>query len=66
MHRKGLNHMALDNELIKILVCPVCKGDIRLTEGRDGLACPVCALVYPIRNDIPVMLVEEALPLKSD
>lgn len=58
--------MAPDNELIKILVCPRCKGEIRLTEGLDGLACPACALVYPIRNDIPVMLIEEALPLKSD
>lgn len=66
MHRKGLRHMALDMELIKILICTKCKGDIILTEGLDGLACPACALVYPIRNDIPVMLIEEALPLKSD
>ncbi len=57
--------MALDAELIKILVCPKCKGDIRVTENQDGLVCTACALVYPIRNDIPVMLIDEALPLES-
>jgi len=55
--------MALDDELLKILVCPRCKGEIRLTESQDGLACATCALVYPIREDIPVMLISEAQPL---
>jgi uncharacterized protein YbaR (Trm112 family) len=55
--------MALDDELMKILVCPRCKGEIRLTESQDGLECAACALVYPIREDIPVMLISEAQPL---
>jgi len=55
--------MALDYELIKILVCPGCKGEIKLTENQDGLVCAACALVYPIREDIPVMLISEAQPL---
>jgi len=54
--------MALRKELLDILVCPKCKGDILLTEAEDGLVCKSCKLVYPIRDDIPVMLVDEALP----
>jgi len=54
--------MALRKELLDILVCPKCKGDILQTEAQDGLICKSCKLVYPIRDDIPVMLVDEALP----
>jgi uncharacterized protein YbaR (Trm112 family) len=56
--------MALSQELLDILACPRCKGDIRLNEQKDGLVCPACKLVYPIKDDIPVMLVEEAKPLE--
>ena len=54
--------MAISNELLDILACPKCKGDIFLTEAGDGLVCKSCELVYPIRDDIPVMLIDEALP----
>jgi uncharacterized protein YbaR (Trm112 family) len=54
--------MAVSQELLDILVCPKCKGDITLTQGGDGLVCRACRLVYPIREDIPVMLIDEALP----
>ncbi len=54
--------MTLKKELLEILACPKCKGEIRLTEKSDGLACDRCRLVYPIRDDIPVMLIEEARP----
>ena len=52
--------MALDKELLDILACPKCKGDIKLTEKKDGLICEACRLKYPIRDDIPVMLIDEA------
>jgi len=47
------------------LVCPKCKGDIRLTDRKDGLICGACRLVYEIRDDIPIMLIEEAKPLED-
>ncbi|MGE4298789.1 MAG: Trm112 family protein [Desulfovibrionaceae bacterium] len=54
--------MGLDKELLAILACPKCKGDLALTPQGDGLACAVDGVVYPIRDGIPVMLVEEAVP----
>lgn len=58
--------MVIDKELLEILVCPKCKGDIFMAEKRDGLICKNCKLVYPIRDDIPVMLIDEALPCEED
>ncbi len=55
--------MPVSKELLDILCCPKCKGDIRLNDSKDGLVCEACRLVYPIKDDIPVMLVDEALPL---
>jgi len=55
--------MAVSEELLEILVCPKCKGDIHLTEKKDGLVCDACRLVYEIRDDIPIMLIDEARPL---
>lgn len=52
--------MAIDKELLDILACPKCKGNVRLTENRDGLICDACKLKYPIKDDIPVMLTDEA------
>jgi uncharacterized protein YbaR (Trm112 family) len=52
--------MALSKELLEVLACPKCKGDIRLNEKKDGLICNRCRLIYPIRDDIPVMLMDEA------
>lgn len=54
----------ISKELLDILVCPKCKGDLALTAKEDGLACRACRLVYPIKDDIPVMLIDEALPLE--
>ncbi len=56
--------MALNKELLDILACPKCKGELALTPAEDGLICAEpCAAVYPIREEIPVMLIEEAVPL---
>ena len=52
--------MPIDKELLEILACPKCKGGLRLVEKMDGLVCDACGLKYPIREDIPVMLVDEA------
>lgn len=54
--------MAINKELLEILACPKCKGDIKLTEKQDGLLCEKCRLIYPIRDGIPVMLIDEAMP----
>lgn len=57
--------MAIDTELLEILVCPQCKGTIHLKPAGDGLVCETCRLVYEIRDDIPIMLIDEAKPLDS-
>ncbi len=62
---KRRNVMAIKKELLDILACPKCKGDLVLTKKGDGLICKSCKLVYPIKDDIPVMLIDEALPYKG-
>jgi len=57
--------MAISKELLDILACPKCKGDIYLNEKGDGLICDNCKLVYEIKDDIPIMLIEEAKPLQG-
>ncbi|RJQ18085.1 MAG: Trm112 family protein [Nitrospiraceae bacterium] len=52
--------MPLKKELLDILACPQCKGDIRLNETGNGLICDKCRLVYHIKDGIPIMLVDEA------
>jgi hypothetical protein len=55
--------MAISQELLDILACPKCKGDIYLNDTQDGLICDQCKLLYEIRDDIPIMLIDEAKPL---
>jgi uncharacterized protein YbaR (Trm112 family) len=52
--------MPIPKELLDILVCPVCKVPVILLAGGSGLKCGTCRRVYPVRDDIPVMLPEEA------
>ncbi|MGH9794010.1 MAG: Trm112 family protein [Candidatus Acidiferrales bacterium] len=52
--------MAVSQELLDSLVCPLCKTPVKLTADQQGLKCDTCRRVYPIRDDIPVMLVDEA------
>jgi uncharacterized protein len=52
--------MTIDPALLEILVCPQCKGSIRLNRSQDGLMCDHCRLLYEIRDGIPIMLIEEA------
>ncbi len=55
--------MALSQDLLDILACPKCKGPITLTPNQDGLVCDACKLLYPIKDDIPIMLIDEAKPI---
>jgi uncharacterized protein len=50
----------LDKKLLEILVCPVCKGPLKFDKARAELVCKADRLAYPIRDDIPVMLEDEA------
>ena len=54
--------MAISPELLEILRCPNCKSKVEIKPDQSGLKCvnPECALLYPIRDDIPVMLIDEA------
>jgi len=52
--------MAVDPELLEILACPNCKAAVTLVKNGTALKCGVCKRVYPIKDDIPVMLVDEA------
>jgi len=53
--------MPIAQELLDILVCPACKEPVKLTAKQDGLRCERCNVVYPIADDIPVMLVDKAI-----
>ncbi|MGA1865288.1 MAG: Trm112 family protein [bacterium] len=55
--------MSIDQKLLEILACPKCKGDLVLTEEEDGLVCKSCKLLYPIKDDIPIMLIDEAIKI---
>lgn len=50
----------IKKELLDILACPKCKGEVKLTEKQDGLVCEACKLLYEIKDDIPIMLIDEA------
>ncbi len=52
--------MKLDPVLLEILVCPDCKSSLTVDDDNNELACTGCGLIYPVRDDIPVMLVDEA------
>ena len=53
----------ISKDLLEILACPKCKGPVVLTENNDGLVCKNCSLQYEIRDDIPIMLIDEAKKL---
>ncbi len=60
--------MPISQDLLDILACPKCKGDLRYVEKgpqEEGLICDKCKLFYPIKDDIPIMLIEEAIEIKK-
>lgn len=56
----------ISQDLLDILVCPQCKGPVILSEKKDGLLCNECKLMYEIRDEIPVMLIDEAIKLDGE
>jgi len=58
--------MALNEQILEILVCPQCKGGLSLIEGGQSLLCSRCELKYQIHGDVPVMVVSEAVDLKKE
>jgi len=61
LNRVKLNQtMPISKDLLDILVCPLCKAPVELKQDQSGLKCVQCKRVYPIRDEIPVMLIDEA------
>jgi uncharacterized protein YbaR (Trm112 family) len=56
----------MDVRLLEILVCPLCKGPLAYRKDAAELVCKPCRLAYPLKDDIPVMLEEEARKLGAD
>ena len=52
--------MSLAPELLQILVCPKCKGDLEHRLSPESLVCHSCRLIYPVEDGIPIMLIDEA------
>lgn len=63
MREEEKEFKVIDPELLEILACPKCKGDIQLDEKNSGLVCEKCQLFYKIEDGIPIMLIDEAIPL---
>lgn len=55
----------ISKELLDILACPQCKQPVKLSEDPKGLLCGTCKLLYEIRDDIPIMLIDKAKPLEK-
>ncbi len=58
--------MGIDKAIVDIIACPKCKGDLRLQDDQSGLICENCRLLYEIKEDIPNMLIDEAVKLESE
>jgi len=58
--QKKISKMAINPDFLAILRCPFCKSKIELKADGSGLKCETCHRVYPIRDDIPIMIIEEA------
>jgi len=65
IRKRKITIMPISKELLDILACPKCKGDIHLNDAQNGLVCEKCRLLYEIRDDIPIMLIDEAKPLDA-
>lgn len=56
--------MTIPQQLLEILVCPKCRGELEYREAEPALICHHCKLKYPVRDGIPIMLIDEAIPLE--
>lgn len=57
--------MELKEGLLDIMCCPKCKGELRVSDASDGVICKACAVEYPVRGGIPVMIVSEAVEIEA-
>ena len=55
-----MNSVELDDWLLEIIVCPNCRSVLRVDDAASELVCTGCGLAYPVRDNIPVLLVDEA------
>lgn len=55
--------MSMSKELIEVLACPKCKGDVTISENSDAIICRNCRLMFKIKDGIPIMLIEEAITI---
>ena len=58
--------MALNSKILDVIACPICKGKLHYDKSRQILICKFNRLSFPIKNDVPIMLVEEAQPIVKD
>ena len=56
----------MDNKLLEILVCPLCKAKIELDKKHNELVCNKCKLAYPIEDEIPIMLIDKARKINNE
>lgn len=56
----------MQTKLLQLLVCPICKGPLLYKKPQQELICKPCRLAYPVRDDIPVMLEDEARALAAE
>jgi uncharacterized protein YbaR (Trm112 family) len=56
----------MDPKLLEILVCPICKGPLTYRKDPHELTCKPCRLAYPVRDDIPIMLEDEARRIEAE
>ncbi len=54
--------MNLDPRLLDLVACPACHGGLRVDDAAEELVCDACRLAFPVRDDIPVLLLDEARP----
>ena len=59
----GVEKRFIDPKLLEILACPKCKGELEMAYDESGLICAACRLKYPIKEGIPIMLIDKAIPL---
>lgn len=56
--------MLIDDKLLQVIVCPKCKQSLTISDSEDKLHCKACKIAYPVKNNVPILLFEEAVEIK--